>query len=76
MDNTPDGMFHTLDANIKGDMTWAQIVAMETNADTQNALFGSLSYILHPSLVGKAKRKLKMHPVPEALSLQVMAMAN
>lgn len=59
VDNTPDGMFHTLDANIKGDMTWAQIVAMETNADTQNALFGSLSYILHPSLVGKAKTKVK-----------------
>ena len=59
VDNTPDGMFHTLDANIKGDMTWAQIVAMETNADTQNALFGNLSYILHPSLVGKAKTKVK-----------------
>ena len=57
--NTPDGMFHTHDANIKGDMTWAQIVAMETNADTQNALFGNLSYILHPSLVGKAKTKVK-----------------
>lgn len=57
--NTPDGMFHTLDTNIKGDMTWAQIVAMETNADTQNALFGNLSYILHPSLIGKAKTKVK-----------------
>lgn len=57
--NTPDGMFHTLDANIKGAMTWEQIVAMETKADTQDALFGSLSYILHPSLVGKAKTKVK-----------------
>lgn len=57
--NTPDGMFGTLDANIKGDMTWAQIVAMETNADVQNALFGNLSYILHPALVGKAKTKVK-----------------
>lgn len=57
--NTPDGMFHTLDTDIKGDMTWAQIVAMETNADTQNALFGNLSYILHPSLIGKAKTKVK-----------------
>lgn len=59
VDNTPDGMFGTLDANIKGDMTWAQIVAMETNADVQNALFGNLSYILHPALVGKAKTKVK-----------------
>ena len=57
--NTPDGMFHTLNEDIKGDMTWAQIVAMETNADTQNALFGNLSYVLHPSLVGKAKTKVK-----------------
>lgn len=57
--NTPDGMFHTLDANVKGEMTWGQIVAMETNADTKNALFGNLSYILHPSLIGKAKTKVK-----------------
>lgn len=57
--NTPDGMFHTLDENIKGAMTWEQIVAMETKADTQNALFGNLSYILHPALIGKAKTKVK-----------------
>ena len=57
--NTPDGMFHALDANVKGEMTWGQIVAMETNADTKNALFGNLSYILHPSLIGKAKTKVK-----------------
>lgn len=31
----------------------------ETNADVQNALFGNLSYILHPALVGKAKTKVK-----------------
>lgn len=59
VENTPDGMFHTLDETITGDMTWAQIVALETNADTQNALFGNLSYILHPSLIGKAKTKVK-----------------
>lgn len=57
--NTPDGMFHTLDGTIKGDISWAQIVAMETQADTQNALFGNLAYIMHPSLVGKAKTKVK-----------------
>nr|DAH86365.1 MAG TPA: major capsid protein [Caudoviricetes sp.] len=59
VENTPDGMFHTLNETVKGDMTWAQIVAMETNADIQNALFGNLAYILHPSLVGKAKTKVK-----------------
>lgn len=57
--NTPDGIFATLDENIKGDMTWAQIVAMETAADMQNALFGNLAYIMHPTLVGKAKTKVK-----------------
>lgn len=57
--NTPDGIFATLDENVKGDMTWAQIVAMETAADTQNALFGNLAYIMHPSLIGKAKTKVK-----------------
>lgn len=57
--NTPDGMFAELSEDVKGEMTWANIVAMETNADTQNALFGNLSYILHPALVGKAKTKVK-----------------
>lgn len=57
--DTPDGMFGALDATIKGDMSWAQIVAMETNADAQNALYGNLSYILHPTLIGKAKTKVK-----------------
>lgn len=59
VENTPDGMFHTLDDTVKGDMSWAQIVAMENKADTQNALFGNLAYILHPSLIGKAKTKVK-----------------
>lgn len=59
VDNTPDGMFHTLNENIKGAMTWEQIVAMETQADAQDALFGNISYILHPALVGKAKTKVK-----------------
>ena len=59
VENTPDGMFHTLSGTVKGDINWAQIVAMETNADTQNALFGNLAYVLHPSLIGKAKTKVK-----------------
>ncbi len=56
---TPGGMFSTLDSKIKGEMTWAQIVAMETNTDVQNALFGNLAYIMHPALIGKAKTKVK-----------------
>lgn len=57
--NTPDGMFGELSEDVKGEMTWANIVAMETAADVQNALFGNLSYILHPTLIGKAKTKVK-----------------
>lgn len=59
--NTPAGMFVTanLNASIKGDMTWANIVAMETEADTKNALFGNLAYIMHPALIGKAKTTVK-----------------
>lgn len=56
---TLGGMFSELDATIKGEMTWAQIVAMETNTDVQNALFGNLAYIMHPALIGKAKTKVK-----------------
>lgn len=56
---TPGGMFSELDATIKGEMTWAQIVAMETKTDVQNALFGNLAYIMHPALIGKAKTKVK-----------------
>jgi HK97 family phage major capsid protein len=60
-DNVPDGMFQeaNISKTIKGDMTWAQIVAMETGADLNNALFGNLAYIMNPSLVGKAKTKVK-----------------
>ena len=57
-DNTPDGLFQTVPA-INGVMDWAKIVELETNADINNALFGNLAYIMHPSLVGKAKTKVK-----------------
>ena len=57
-DNVPDGIFQTL-GKTKGDMDWAKIVELETNADLNNALFGNLAYIMHPSLVGKAKTKVK-----------------
>ncbi|MFV0323053.1 MAG: phage major capsid protein [Bacteroides xylanisolvens] len=57
-DNVPDGMFQTL-GSVNGVMDWAKIVELETNADLDNALFGNLGYIMHPSLVGKAKTKVK-----------------
>lgn len=57
-ENVPDGLFQTL-GNVSGDMTWANIVAMETEVDVANALTGNLAYIMHPTLVGKAKTKVK-----------------
>ena len=59
VDNTPDGMFKTLATNPNGDMSWAKVVAMETSADCANALTGNLGYIMHPSLIGTAKTKVK-----------------
>lgn len=56
-DGVPDGLFQNFTA--KGAMTWANIVAMETAADLNNAQFGNLAYILHPSLAGAAKTKVK-----------------
>jgi len=56
-DGVPDGLFQNFTA--KGAMSWANIVAMETAADLNNAQFGNLAYILHPSLAGAAKTKVK-----------------
>ena len=58
-DLIPDGMFQTLPTEITGDMSWAKIVQMETDADCNNALLGNLAYIMHPALLGKAKTKVK-----------------
>ena len=60
-DNVPDGIFQedNVSNTIKGDMSWGQIVAMETAADVNNALFGNLAYVMNPSLIGKAKTKVK-----------------
>lgn len=61
IDNVPDGIFQSgnLSKTVKGAMNWEQIVAMETSADLNNALFGNLAYIMNPTLVGKAKTKVK-----------------
>ena len=56
--NMPDGLF-TGFSEASAELNWASIVAMETNADVKNALFGNLAYILHPELIGKAKTKVK-----------------
>lgn len=57
-DNVPDGLFQTA-PTIKGEMTWPSVVNLETSVDLQNALFGNIAYIMHPSLIGKAKTKVK-----------------
>lgn len=56
--NTPDGMFLSF-SEASVDLTWAEIVKMETKADVANALFGNIAYIMHPTLIGKAKTKVK-----------------
>jgi HK97 family phage major capsid protein len=58
VDGVPDGLFQAA-PTITGNLDWASVVAMETKADLNNALFGNLAYIMHPSLVGKAKTKVK-----------------
>jgi HK97 family phage major capsid protein len=57
-ENVPDGLFQVA-PTLTGTLTWANVVAMETNIDLNNALFGNLAYIMHPSLVGTAKTKVK-----------------
>ena len=56
--NTPDGLFTGFSEGA-AELSWASIVAMETNADVKNALYGNLAYILRPELIGKAKTKVK-----------------
>lgn len=58
-ENVPDGMFQTTPDAVSGAMSWENIVKLEEKADLNNALFGNLAYIMHPSLVAKAKTKVK-----------------
>lgn len=58
-ENVPDGLFQVTPTAVTGDMTWANIVKMETEVDVANALSGNLAYIMSPQLVGKAKTKVK-----------------
>lgn len=56
--NTPNGIFASITPTA-GTLDWATVVGLETKVDTENALMGNLSYIMHPALVGKAKTKVK-----------------
>lgn len=70
-DTAPDGLYQPIvsgegeDATtaspikVSGAMTWANIVKMETEVDVANALSDNLAYIMHPSLIGTAKTKVK-----------------
>lgn len=57
-ENTPNGIFAAVEATA-GTLDWATIVGLETQVDVANATMGNLAYIMHPSLVGKAKTKVK-----------------
>lgn len=56
--NVPDGLFTGV-SGAPEEFNWANVVEMETELDSNNALRGSLAYILHPQLVGKAKTVVK-----------------
>lgn len=58
-ENVPDGIFLGAESTVSGNMDWANIVKMEENVDLGNALMGNLAYIMHPSLVAKAKTEVK-----------------
>lgn len=55
--NVPDGMFD--DAESLGDLTWANVVKLETDADLANSLMGNVAYVTHPSIFGTLKSRLK-----------------
>lgn len=58
-DTQPDGLFTGYAPAKANTMSWASIVAQETAVDMQNALTGNIAYIMHPTLVGKAKTTVK-----------------
>lgn len=57
--NTPDGLFATIATANKGALSWGGIVGLETAVSAAGGLNGNLAYILHPSLIGKAKTTAK-----------------
>lgn len=57
--NTPDGLFKNGTAVDGGELSWANVVALEEAADLKNALYGNLAYVLHPKLIYAAKTLVK-----------------
>lgn len=57
VENVPKGMFQN--AASLGELSWANIVKMETDAGLQNAQLNNLAYVVHPTLSGLAKTKVK-----------------
>lgn len=57
-ENAPSGLFVGFD-KAEADFDWEGVVTMETDLETQNALTGRPAYIMHPSLVVRAKTTVK-----------------
>ena len=55
----PEGIFSLIDSKVSGEMSWANVVKFEELADIDNALLGNLGYVMHKSLLYKAKTKVK-----------------
>jgi len=55
--DVPNGMFY--DVESLGELTWPNVVKLETDADLSNSLMGNVAYITHPSLFGSVKSRLK-----------------
>lgn len=56
-DGIPAGVF--AEAESLGELSWENLVSMETEVDTASAVMGNLSYITNPTLYGAAKLKIK-----------------
>ena len=56
----PAGLFYSPSYTFTGTTTWAGIVSLESAVNTNNALTGNLTYLVHPSTVGVAKTTPKV----------------
>ena len=60
LSNVPTGILNITDVSAQavstaGGPTWAEIVGFESSIDADNALVGSLSYVMHPLVVAACK---------------------
>lgn len=58
-EEAPEGLFSLLESKVSGEMSWPNVVKFEELADIDNALLGNLGYVMHKSLLYKAKTKVK-----------------